>query len=361
MSSLTQSGAQARYLRDLSAARHNPLRSRAAILLLATIIMLIILRIVDPPFVTLSSLKVVGLQVTEAGIVAVGMTLLMISGNVDLSVGSMTGLIAVASALLSLSVPEPWPLLIGVAIGATCGLFNGYFVWRVKLSPLIVTIGSLSLMYGLGLVLNSGQPVDTTPASFSTFGSVNIFGFSIAFAFFIVLSILAGLYLTFAQTGRHLYAIGGNSEAAARVGINVKRLVIWMFGINGLITGLGAVLLASRFADGDPSFGLNLEIQVITAVILGGVAFDGGEGGMGGVFMAVVFLQVLESGIVAAGISPYWSDVVEGGALIAAVVIQQLTKEQHARRQRAAALADLIPTEVEPAATERGGATVTHG
>jgi ribose transport system permease protein len=167
-----------------------------------------------------------------------------------------------------------------------------------------------------------------------------VFGFSIGFVIFVGLSILMGVFLTLTRPGRQIYAVGGSPQAAARVGIRIRRLVVGSYVVNGLLTGLGGVLLASRFGSGDPSFGTNLEIDVITAVILGGVSFSGGEGGIGGVFMAVVFLGVLESGIVALNVNPYWTSVVEGAALVGAVVLQQLTREQRERRQRAVALAE---------------------
>lgn len=330
------------------------LEVRAVSLLFVTGIMLVILAIKVPPYTSLDNLRVVGLQMTEVGIVAVGSTLLIIGGNVDLSVGSMTGMIATASALLSLSLAEPWPLIFGVGIGGLCGLFNGVLVWRVRLSPIIITVGSLSLFYGIGLVLNSGTAVGGVPESFSSFGSIDIWGFSIGFVIFLGLCLATWIVLATTRTGRHLYAIGGNREAAARVGIPVRRFVVGTFVVSGLLTGLGAVLLASRFGTGDVSYGLNLEIQVITAVLLGGVAFSGGEGGIGGVLMAVVFLTVLESGIVALGVDPYYSDIVEGAALIAAVTLEQFTSEQRARRQRTLARSDAPPTAAGADATGSG-------
>jgi len=330
------------------------LEIRALGLLFITGIMLIILAIKVPPYTTLDNFRVLGLQMTEVGIVAVGMTLLIIGGNIDLSVGSMTGMIATASALLSLSLPEPWPLIFGVGIGGLCGLFNGILVWRVRLSPIIITVGSLSLFYGIGLVLNSGTAVGGVPESFSNFGSIDIWGFSIGFVIFLALCLGAWVFLATTRTGRHLYAIGGNREAATRVGIPVRRFVVATFVLSGLLTGLGAVLLASRFGTGDVSYGLNLEIQVITAVLLGGVAFSGGEGGIGGVLMAVIFLTVLETGIVALGVNPYYSDIVQGAALIAAVTLEQFTSEQRARRQRALARSDAPPAASGANATGAG-------
>jgi ribose transport system permease protein len=313
-------------------------------LLLLIVIELVIIGIKVPSYLHIENLELVGVQITEVGIVAVGLTALMISGNVDLSVGSLTGLVATASALLSTSMPLPWPFIIGLAIGLAGGIFNGLLVVRFAISPIIITIGSLSLFYGIALVMNQGQEVVGVPISFTNLGQTKIAGMSIGFVVFIVLSIVCWVFLRYTVIGRRIYAIGGNAEAAQRVGIPVKRYIVGVFGASGLLVGIGGVLLASRFGTASADFGVNLEVQVITAVILGGVSFNGGEGSMVGAFLAVVFLGLLESGIVAIGINPYYADVVEGAALIIAVALDQIVQERRAARRRAQALADLAET-----------------
>jgi ribose transport system permease protein len=315
--------------------------SRLYGLALATIILLVILAIKDPPYISLGNFKVVALQSVTLGIASVGTTFLMISGNVDLSIGSMTGLVATASALLSLSLPEPLPILLGLLIGLVCGLFNGMLVWRISISPIIITIGSLSLLYGIALVLNQGEDVPNVPGNFTTFGAMTVSGWNIGIVFFLVLCILARIFLTKTVAGKYLYAIGGNREAAARVGIPIRRYFLGTFAFSGVLIGLAGVLLASQFGTASPDFGVNLEVQVITAVILGGVAFSGGEGGIGGVLLAVIFLGVLDSMVVALGINQYFADIIQGAALIGAVALDQLAREQQERRKRALALADM--------------------
>lgn len=318
--------------------------SRAYGLALATIILLIILAIKDPPYISLSNFRVIALQSVTLGIASVGTLCLMVSGNVDLSIGSMTGLVATSSALLSLTLPEPLPILLGLLIGLVCGIFNGLLVWRISISPIIITIGSLSLMYGIALVLNQGQDVPNVPGNFTTFGSVTVFGFNIGVVILLVLCLAARVFLAGTVPGKYLYAIGGNREAAARVGIPIRRYVLGTFAFSGLLIGLAGVLLASQFGTASPDFGINLEVQVITAVILGGVAFNGGEGGIGGVLLAVIFLGILNSMIVALGINQYFADVIQGAALIIAVGLDQVVREQRERRKRAIALADMLDT-----------------
>jgi ribose/xylose/arabinose/galactoside ABC-type transport system permease subunit len=328
-----------------------PLRTvqsvRASGLLLATVALLILLGTKSPTYITLSNLRVVGLQITEVGIVSVGMTMLMISGNVDLSVGSATGLVATATALMSRSMSPVLAILLGLLIGLSCGLFNGILVWRIRISPIIITIGSLSLMYGIALLLNEGADVPNVPVSFTNFGNSSFLSFNISVVFFVVLFLVVWIFLATTIPGRQLYAIGGNKEAAARVGIPIRRFVIATFAFTGLLVGLGGVLLASRFGTASPQFGIGLEVDVITAVILGGVAFTGGEGSMLGVVLAVIFLGILESGIVALGIDPYYADVIKGGALIVAVALDQLVGEQRERFRRALSIRELEEEESE--------------
>lgn len=201
-----------------------------------------------------------------------------------------------------------------------------------------------SSLYGIALLLNQGADVPNVPGSFTTFGSFKILGFSIAFVLCLASFALAWIFLATTVAGRHIYAIGGNREAAARVGIPIRRFVLGTFAFSGLLVGLAGVLLASQFGTASPDFGVNLEVQVITAVILGGVAFNGGEGSLGGVFVAVVFLGILESGVVALGIDPYYANVIQGAALILAVCLDQLVRESQNRRRRALALMDDVAT-----------------
>jgi ribose/xylose/arabinose/galactoside ABC-type transport system permease subunit len=342
----------------LARARRAPLRwlRRAALLrtsglLFATIALLVVLEVRDSRYLSIANLQVLGIQTSQVGIAAVGMALLMISGNVDLSIGSMTGLVATASALLARSTSVVAAILLAVVIGMACGLFNGALVWRIRISPIIITVGTLGLYHGIALLLNNGAAVPDVPTSFTNFGEATVLGFSLSFVVLVVLGATSWFLLSTTVAGRHLYAIGGNREAAARVGIRVRRFVLVLFTFNGLLIGLAAVLLASRYGTASPEFGVGLEIQAITAVILGGVSFHGGEGSMAGVMLAVVFLVVLQSAVIALGINPYYADVITGSALIVAVALDQFATEQQERQRVALAeqdRADAAPTAQPP-------------
>jgi ribose/xylose/arabinose/galactoside ABC-type transport system permease subunit len=272
------------------------------------------------------------------GIAALSTTALIIGGNVDLSIGSLFALSGVTAALLGKHVDPALALLAGIALGAAVGWINGLLVWRIRISPIIITLGALTLLRGVVLLLTNGFAITGVPDSFGGFGQARPFGVPMPVVMLVILVPIAYIILQRTTIGRHVFAIGGNVEAAEAAGLKVRRIVLGSFAVNGLLVGLAGVLAASRFGSADPSFGVGFELDVITAVILGGVAFSGGEGGIGGVILAVALLGVVNSGLVSLGVDPYYTNVVKGGVLILAVAIDQLAHEQRERHQRRLAM-----------------------
>jgi ribose transport system permease protein len=313
-------------------------QSRNVGLFIALIIAIAVISIQHPSYLTLSNFKVVGLEAAYTMIAALGTTFLMIGGNIDLSIGSNLGLAAVTAALLANHVGSVAAILIGIALAGVVGLVNGLLVWRVKLSPLIITLGSLTALQGVTDVLTGGAQVYQVPGSFSGFGLATPLTIPSALAIAIVLIPIAYVILNRTTFGQYTFAIGANRAASVATGLNVRRLVLVTFAINGLLIGLVGTLQASRFASADPTFGTGFELDVITAVILGGVAFSGGEGGIAGVVLAVLLLGVVDSSFVWLGISAFYTDVVRGVVLILAVSIDQIAHEQRARYQKMMAM-----------------------
>ncbi len=277
-------------------------------------------------------------QMTPVGIAALGTTLLIVAGYVDLSIGSMFGLAAVVAALLSTMV-NPWlAIALAILLTACVGLTNGILVWRIRISPIIVTLGSLTLIRALVLLLTRGEQVAGVPPGFGALGQARPFDIPSSIYIMLIGALLTGIVLARTTIGRYLYAIGGNREAAEMVGIPVRTLVLAAFMFNGAVVGLAGVLTASRFDSADPSYGVMFELDVLTAVILGGVAFNGGEGWIGGALLGVAFITVVNSGLVALGINAYYGDIIKGGALIAAVGLDQLVLEQRERHRRLVAM-----------------------
>jgi ribose transport system permease protein len=300
-------------------------------LLLTLLLALLILAVFSPKYMNLNNFVVVGLQMSYIGIAAIGTAYLIISGNIDLSIGSLFALCAAVAAILSLSINPHLALVVGVAVGGLLGLVNGMLVWRIKISPIIITLGSLTIIRGADLLLTGGYTIRGVPESFTAIGQWRPLDVPTSLWVFLILAVIAHFILHDTTIGRHIFAIGGNREASEASGLTVRRLTLGVFAVNGVIVGVAGVLAASRFGTAAPSFGIGYELDVITAVILGGVAFNGGEGNIVGVILAVMLLGVINSGLVSLGIDPHYTEVVKGTALILAVTLDQLSQERQDR------------------------------
>jgi ribose/xylose/arabinose/galactoside ABC-type transport system permease subunit len=275
------------------------------------------------------------------GIASVGMAALIISGNVDLSIGSIFALAGTVAALFSFQVDPLLAFAIGIFVGGVFGFINGVLVWRIHISPLIITLGTLSLFLGLALVLTQGVGIPNLPRRYSYFGQNHWLGLPIPVWCLILVIVVGHIVLSRTTIGRHIYAIGGTRLAAEIAGIRVRRMVIGLFLVNGALIGFSAALATSRFDSADVQFGNGLGLDAITAVILGGVAFAGGEGTILGVMLAVILLTVINGAFVALGIDPYFEYVAKGGTLLVAVGLDQLTHEQRERFRTLLALREL--------------------
>jgi ribose transport system permease protein len=285
-----------------------------------------------------NNLKVLAENMSFVGLVGVGTAMLIITGNIDLSIGSVLGLSAAMTAIFSRSVPLPLAFLFGTLVGGGIGALNGWVVWTVSTSPLIITLGSLTLFQGVLDLVTNGSAVTGEPANFTNFGNATPLGIPMPVLIMIVVAILGFIFLTFAKTGRHIYAIGGNKEASRAAGIHVRRIVIGVFVFNGLLAGLAGVLQASEFGAPDNTFGTGFELQVITAVIVGGVSFTGGEGGIARAILGAMLVQVVAGSIVSFGINPSYAEIVTGAILILAVSSDHVVHKQRDRYQKAMAM-----------------------
>ena len=292
-------------------------------------------------FWSLNDLKVQAENMSFIAIAGVGTTLLIITGNIDLSIGSVLGLTAVVAGMLSSVVPVPLAFILAILLGGAVGAINGIIVWNVSSSPIIITLGGLTLIRGLVVVITKGEAVQGIPSNFGHFGSSTPLGIPMPVWAFLIVAALGFLFLTFTTTGRHIYAIGGNKEAARAAGIRVRRITIGVFIVSGLLVGLSAILQASLFGAPDDTYGVGFELQVITAVIVGGVSFAGGEGGVLRAMLGCALLQAVNGAVVFLGIFPSWADIITGAILIIAVSLDQIVHRQRERYQNAMAKRDL--------------------
>ena len=312
-------------------------------LLVTLVLCLLLISFFSPQYLSLDNAVVVALQISFVGIASLGTASLIIGGNIDLSIGSQYALCAVSAAMLAKELSAPLAWIAGIFLGAALGLINGLIVWRINISPIIITLGTLTIYRGIALRITNGFGVRGVPKSFSSFGQARFLDIPLPIWVLILLATTAQLILHYTTQGRHLFAFGGNKQAAEAAGINGRKLVLASFALNGVLVGTSAVLAASRFGTAAPTFGNGFELDVIAAVILGGVAFTGGEGSIVGVVLAVILLGVINSGLISTGIDPHYAQVLKGAALVIAVTLDQLTQEQQERHRKKLAFQERFP------------------
>ncbi len=285
-------------------------------------------------FLTLDNFLNVFRRSSVYGIIAVGMTFIIISGGIDLSVGSLLALAGMVAAQSMIAIggenPTGISLLVGtgvgLAVGAAAGLLNGVVLTRLKLQPFIVTLGSMSLFRGIGLVMNDGQPLNISAYRFLAEGTV--FGIPVSVVIVLVVIALAAAALKYTRFGRHTYAIGSNREAAFHAGVQVNRTQLWIYTLGGLLTGLAAMIAASRTVSAQPTAGAGAELDVIAAVVIGGASLSGGRGTITGTIVGTLLISFLRNGCTLVGISTNAQLIVIGVVIIVAVAMDQFTREK---------------------------------
>ncbi len=276
-------------------------------------------------FATPDNFTTMGLNVSEIAIAAVGTMALLVSGNVDLSIGSMYALVAMVTATVVVDTQSmALGVITAIGLGLTLGLVNGLLVLWLKISPLIVTLGMLAIYRGLAFVVGGGIPVFGFPGSFAAIGRTRWVGLPLPVIVAALVLLIGGWALVATVGGLRLYALGGNRESARLVGLRTSRLLVLTFVLNGGLIGLVALLSTSRLGSGSPNFGLGFELAVLTAVILGGVAFTGGSGHPLGVLAGVCTIGIMDSGLIFAGLQDWYQQIARGSLLLLALASDQL-------------------------------------
>ncbi len=266
-------------------------------------------------------------------IAAVGMTVVMIAGHIDLSVGSVLAVVGAATVgVYNLSGSLAIAALAGIALGTLIGLFNGLLVTRLHVNSLVVTLGMLTLLRGVAYLTTNARQVQAEQPGFTSLG-VGFIGpvpipVLIAALFVIAMHVL----LRYTTLGRKIYAIGGNPEASRAAGLRVVRITVFTFVLVGGLAAVSGVIMASRLNSFQPTIGTGFELSVIAAVILGGTRLTGGEGSVIGTVLGVLILGVLNNGMVLLGVSTFWQDVVKGGVIIVAVAIDEFRKRRETKK-----------------------------
>jgi len=268
------------------------------------------------------------------GIIAVGMTAVIISAGIDLSVGSMMALSGMVGALVMIIVggtnPEGMALvigtLVGIATGFVCGLLNGVFITKLKLPPFIVTLGTMSSFRGISYVMNAGKPYNIPHYKYLNEGV--ILGLPVSVLIFAVIFALAGFILKYTRLGRYTYAIGSNREAAFHAGVNVDSYLIRIYALTGLVVGIAAMITTSRAVSAQPTAGVTLELDIIAAVVIGGASLSGGRGTIIGTLIGTLLISFLRNGCTLLDISTNVQLIVIGAIIIIAVAVDQLARSK---------------------------------
>ncbi len=288
-------------------------------LVIALLVIGTALSLAVPSFPTVRNLLNIAQQISINGILAVGVTLVLLTGGVDLSLGSVVALAGVVAA--SLAHPGD-PVIVavaaGIAVGAACGATNGLMVTRGMIPSFIATLGMMTAARGLALVLAKGKPVSNLSKGFVKIGG-DLGTLPIPAIILAVLAVTTAIVLRNLRLGRHLYAVGGNADAARASGIGVGRVRMIAYTVCGAFSGVAGVVLASRITTGQPNAGAGYELDAIAAVVIGGTSLSGGVGTIGGTILGALLVGVINNGLDLMNVSSYYQAIVKGVIIVGAV------------------------------------------
>ena len=298
--------------------------------LVGLLVLSLVLWVLTPYFTTLSNLLNIAEQTAVIAIVAVGMTFVIITAGIDLSVGSVLALsgVIMASALHA-GVPLPAALLTGPGAGLFCGLLNGLLVAQGHLPPFISTLGMMSVARGTALVFTEGRSISGFSESFRYFASGKVLHLPMPVILMLTVYLIAHVVLAKTKLGRYAYAIGGNENATILSGVNVKLYKTVIYALCGLLSGVAAIILTARLNSAQPIAGVMYELDAIAATVIGGTSLMGGEGAMWGTLIGALIMGVLRNGLTLLGISSFVQQIVIGSVIILAVLVDMMLKAKN--------------------------------
>ncbi len=287
------------------------------------------LSIATPNFLTETNISSVIRQTAVINIMALGMTMIIVAGGIDLSVGSI---LAFGGLVGTMALEQGYPIPAGIFIGILGGMFwgfvNGFLTTRLKINPFIVTLGTLGIVRGITLIISNGLPVHQIPQGFSYLGEGTLGGVPFVLWILLICAVAVHLILEHTKLGRYAFAIGSNPDAAYYAGIPVAFHTTAVYAIGGMLTGLAGMIEASRLMTGQPTAGQGYELQAIAAVVIGGGSLRGGEGTVIGTLVGALIMGLLSNGSDLLGISPYLQQAIIGAVIILAVTVDEVRKRK---------------------------------
>lgn len=295
-------------------------------IVLILILLIIIFSIIAPAFLSFGNFINIARQISMLAILSVGMTFVLLTGGIDLSIGSVISLLCVVlGLLLRYKLPAIVVIIIGIAIASIIGFINGILISKIKVPSLISTLGMATVLRGVTFVLCGGIPIYGIPNSIKVIGQGYIFKIiPIPVVIMIIILIAGEFILRKMYIGRYFYAVGSNEEASKLSGLNTDKIRILVYTICGGLAGLAGAIMLGRIGSGQPNAGTNFEMDVLTAVVLGGVSLIGGKGNISGVLVGVLIIGILQNGMSLAGVSEFYQIIVKGVVLLLAVIIDSL-------------------------------------
>lgn len=305
-------------------------RFRVAGIATGLVALVILFSILSDAFLSVNNLLNITRQVSIMAILSVGMTITIISGGIDLSVGSIIAFVGVvvAGALTSWSLPIWLAILVGIAAGAAIGGVNGGLIAFAGVPPFIATLGTMTAFRGLTYVYTDGYPIYNLPRGFAWFGAGYIAGIPVPTILMFLIGAIIYIVLTKTPFGIHIYAIGENEVAARRSGVRVVRTKLFAYIASGVLAAISAIVLTARLKAGLPTSGFTYELTAIAAVILGGTSISGGEGSVIGTILGALLLGVLSNGLTLLNVEPYVLEVITGTVIVIAVLVDSLKNRQ---------------------------------
>lgn len=297
------------------------------VMYLFLILMCIVLTVASDKFLTVTNLMTIIKQISIQSIVAIGMTMIIISGNIDLSVGSLVALCSVSGAMImNKGLPMIAAVIASVIIGALVGFITGGVTAKLKLHSFLVTLSLMTALRGLAQTMTNGRPVAGLPSAFGKFASASIGPVPLLVIYMIVLYAIFMYVMKYTAFGRSIYAVGSNQESARLSGINIEMVKTMVFVISGALCGIAGVLLTAKVRSGDPTCANAWEMDTIAGAIIGGTDMNGGEGKLGGTIIGLLFVGILANGMVLLGVSAYMQSVIKGLVIFMAVIINSIQK-----------------------------------
>lgn len=297
-------------------------------LLIAFVVVCLALSLTTARFLTIQNLMIIVTQVSINALLAFGVTFVIITGGIDLSIGSMVAVTGVVAA--TFAHPDEYPVVVPVVVGLLAGLlfgaFNGFVVTRSKVPPFIVTLGTMTIGRGLALILSKGRPVSNLSDAFNFIGGGKIMGVPTLIIILVLAFIGCTVVLRKTVLGRYMYAVGGNEQAARASGIELSTVKMIVYTLCGGLAALAGILLTSRITTGQPNAGAGFELDAIAAAIIGGTSTSGGTGTMTGTLLGALLIGVISNGLDLLNVTSYYQQVVMGIIIIGAVVLDSVNQ-----------------------------------